>query len=188
MNRLTMNDVQIAQILGRIADCADAVKDPEFRKRLREDVLTLPDEVKAAAEKAQNLIANGESLKANIKKLEDDSNSRIAQREQAIASRENEMKQLSSRKAEVEALEARNKVKEDELKKAQNKLDTSIAAQAEITAKNKIKEDSFFDERKKLDLYKDSLDKREKEIAAYEQQINETAQQMSGLVKSKLRK
>lgn len=186
--RLTLNDVQIAQILGRIADCADAVKDPDFRKRLRADVLTLPEEVQAASDKAQAYIAQAVSLKAKIKDEEESALERLLQREKAVAVRETAMEALNSRKADAEAIENSNKTKETELKAQASLLASISAGHQKAQQENASRKKALDDLEAGLNARANSLDKRAEEISKYEQEINETAQQMSGLVKSKLRK
>ena len=188
VGRMTLSDATIAQILATMTEHLGRMTDPHYSKKLREDLLTLPDDVMAMNKKNQALLDSAEALRNEIKKKEDDANERIKQRENILTVREANMQALDARKKEAEAIEARNKAKEADIKAQIDSL-TSISQQHLEKESAHIAKAKELDQRQKdLDAYRDTLSEKAKEIAAYEQDVNETATQMSGLVKSKLRK
>ena len=187
VGRSTISDAEIAKILATMVEHLGKMTDPNYTKKLREDLLTIPDEVKTQNAKNQEFISQAESLKDQIKKQQDDANEQLKQREIAVASRESAMEELNARKKEAEAIEARNKEKEIALKKEADRLDGISKGHQETTAKHAEIKKGFDKTKNDLDIYKESLASKFLELQTYENSLNETAQQMQGLVKSKIR-
>jgi hypothetical protein len=188
VSRLTLGDADIAKVLLTIAEHQERLVDPAYSKKLREDILTLPEELQKKMADANALLAKSEILKAEIKKQQDAANEQLAVRERAVKVREATMEALNERKKEAEEDEAKVKViKEENIKEA-----ARLAAIPETYKKietGHLKTKAELDKRQTdLDQWQVRLDKREEEIFAYEQQINETAEQVQNVIKSKIRK
>lgn len=188
VSRLTLGDADIAKVLLTIAEHQERLADPSYSKKLREDILTLPEELQKKIETATALVAKGDALKAEIKKQQDAANEQLAQREAAVKVREATMEQINTRKAEAEATEARAKTVKEENKKKEDQLALATAGHIAKDESHKKIADELFKRKSDLEIFESKLNTREKEIQAYETEINETAAQVSGLIKQKMRK
>lgn len=188
VSRLTLADADIAKVLLTIAEHQERLADPSYSKQLREDILTLPEELQQRVAAATALAAKGDALKAEIKKQQDEANAQLAERERIVKVREATVEQHKMLKAEAEAAEARAKAVKEENKKKEADLATISSSHAAIAA-GFVKAKNELD-KKAMDLsdWEKRLNIREAEIKAYETEINETAAQVSGLIKQKMRR
>lgn len=186
--RLTMNDAQIAQILLTIAEHQSRLADPAYSKKMREDLMKLPDDVAAQMAAAQSVIAQGNALKAELKKQEDEANDRLKQRENAVKVREAAVEQHKMLKSEAEAAEVRAKAVREENKAKEAQLLATSKQHESTTKKHQDTLKEIEASRAKLAVENTALEAKRKEIADYEREVNETASQMATLVKAKVRK
>lgn len=184
VGRLTLGDADIAKILLTIAEHQQRLADPSYAKKLREDIMTIPDEKKAQMDAADTLLVKAASMKAEIKKQQDEANEQLAQRERAVKVREATMEQLNERKKEVEILLERNKIERENLKKKEDELFAISAKHKDIENIHVRTKASLDKQKDDLDTYAASLTATAKELQVYEAEINETAAQMQGDRKS----
>lgn len=188
VGRLTTTDADIAKTLATMVEHLGRMTDPSYGKKLRDDLLTLPDEVKAQQDAAQTLIGRANSLKAELQKQESDANEKLAQRERNVKMREAAVDQDKELKKEALAIKEANEAKAKELLAEKLRLEGISNGHKEIEKKH-AEAKKTLDERANAIAEADKkLEEKRKEIAAYEKEVNETADQMTSLVRSKVRK
>ena len=181
------NQLDVVKILLETAEKLNS-KGKDYIREIVQATIEMPADAQKRAQEAQAWIDKADALKIEIKRQEDEANTKLAQCEAALKMREALVDQHKALKSEAEAIEARVKSILEENKKKEEQL-LAITKQHEITAQKHqqtLKEIAF--EQQKLTDARIVLEAKRKEISDYENDVNETAEVMSELAKKKLRK